>query len=398
MASIYLSYRPGDTDAVAGRLHDHLIERFGRDAVSWREPGSLVATDAGLRDAVVVLALIGPRWLRAAGADVSPLAEPEDPVRSELEAAFQRQLPVIPMLTQSAAMPQAPYLPPTLRPLTSLTPLPLRNDPDFRRDLEQLIKTLESYVAPLAITRGVQRLSRQAFALLAAAALLVIALSVTGVFVVARAGFGQVSAPTVATPTATPIIPRTPTLVTVAQDPLSALRDYGGDAPTTWATDVFGQCSFASGGYQVVGSSKPEHSALCGGPKALAAGNERISVTTRLATDNTPQGVYGVYFRAGDSASTTGYAFVITPSGTWKLLDAKTGQALGSGSSSAIHTGSGAVNTLTVDADGALITLYVNTARVGQITDSSYASGQSGFLAEHGLTVVYTSFILQRYE
>jgi hypothetical protein len=39
MASIYLSYRPGDNDAVAGRLYDQLVERFGKDAVIWRAPG-----------------------------------------------------------------------------------------------------------------------------------------------------------------------------------------------------------------------------------------------------------------------------------------------------------------------------------------------------------------------
>jgi len=179
---------------------------------------------------------------------------------------------------------------------------------------------------------------------------------------------------------------------------LSALRDYGGDVPKTWATNVSKQCSFAAGGYQVVGSARQQHSSLCAGPKIIAAGDERITITTRLTVDSSPHGIYGVYFRSGDSAATTGYAFAITPAGTWLLLDMKTGQALGSGSSSAIHKDLGAVNTLIADVYGSRISLYVNNSRVGQITDSSYVLGQSGFLVEHGLTVVYTNFGLQRYE
>ena len=106
MASIYLSYRPGDDDAVAGRLYDALVERFGSDAVLWRETAP-ADTAPGLRDAVVVVALIGPRWLHGAGgsANDAPLTSPADPVRLELEAAAGRQLPIIPVLAPGAALP-----------------------------------------------------------------------------------------------------------------------------------------------------------------------------------------------------------------------------------------------------------------------------------------------------
>lgn len=403
MASIYLSYRPGDHDAVAGRLYDGLVERFGRDAVIWREPehagaAGALASDAALRDAVVVVALIGPRWLHGADArpgDV-PLANPTDPVRLELEAATRRQLPIIPVLTPGAALPQAPYLPPGLRPLAGLTPMPLRNDPDFHRDLERLSEALGRYVAPLAATRGVRRLSGQAFALLAAVALLVIAFSVAGVVFAARAGIGSVSIAS-ATPTSTPIIHRTPTLVTVMHDPLTSFVSYDGD-PASWAVNISGQCSFVAGGYQVIGSQHPQHIALCGGPAVTAGSDERITITTRLTTNGDSSAIYGVYFRASDDAASTGYEFAITPAGKWELVDAKTGQILGSGTSSAIHKGTGAVNTLTVDAYGSLITLFVNNTRVGQITDDLYAAGQCGVFVEHGLSAIYTNFTLQRYE
>jgi hypothetical protein len=397
MASIYLSYRPGDDDAVAGRLYDALVERFGSDAVLWRETAT-VETASGLRDAVVVVALIGPRWLRGAGgsANDAPLTSPADPVRLELEAAVGRQLPIIPVLAPGAARRLAPYLPPGLRPLAGLTAMQLRNDPDFHRDVERLGEALGRYVAPLSATRGVRRLSVQAFALIAALALLVIALSVAGVVFAAHAGIGSVSI-AATTPTPTPIIHRTPTPVTVVHDPLTSQVTYSG-FPGAWAVNFSGQCGFVARGYQVIGSPRAGYVTLCGGPAITAGGDERLSVTTRLTTNGAADGRYGVYFRSSDSAASTGYYFAITPAGKWALLDAKTGNTLASGTSSAIHTGTGATNTLMVDAYGALITLSVNTTRVGQISDDSYASGQCGFFAEHGLTVLYTNFTMQRYD
>lgn len=405
MASIYLSYQPGDSNAAAGRLHDFLSERFGDDAVRWRESETAPSTpslsrgvdtgqaDADFLDAVVVIVLIGPQWLQKVMA-TEPDAQ-QNPVRRELTMALARRLPVIAVLAQGAAMPQAPYLPPALQPLANLEPLPLRNDPDFHRDAERLEVALSHYLTPLADTRGVRRASVSLFALLAGLALLVIALGATGVVFAARSNIGIFTHGPRATPTATAVVQRTPTLVTIMNDPLTARMDYG--ALDSWLVNVAGHCAFAAGGYQVIGSDKVDFVTLCAAPKAASTGNERLSITTRLTSDDNPQGLYGLYLHATDEAVTTGYEFAITPASGWVFRNARSGQSLDNGTSSAIHTGPGAVNTLTVDILDGRITLSVNGARVGQITDTSYTAGACGVLVEHGLTVVYTNFTVQRY-
>ena len=403
MASIYLSYRPGDNDAVAGRLYDQLVERFGKDAVIWRAPGAPSAgrggVEAGLRDAAVVVALVGPRWLRGEPGGPPPLTLPDDPVRVELEAALRRRLPVIMALTTGGAPPPAPYLPPALRLLGALAPVPLRDDPDFRRDLARLSQGLEQYVAPLTAARGVRGISTPAFALLGATALLVVSLSLAAVVFAAKSGFGPFGSHNITTtPTATLRVVRTPTLVTTVNDPLTAVIDYGGNN-SSWRSDVYGYCGFAHGGYQIVGDAKPDYFRICPGPDVTLASDERITISTRLTTLSDPNAYYGVYIRASDDTGATGYEFLISASGSWRLVAlSASSETIARGASSAIHTGSGAVNTLAMNAYGPNITLYVNGVKIGGAVNSDYSSGFCGLVVEHGVTVVYTRLIIQRYE
>src|SRR5215469_3345115 len=219
MASIYLSYRPSDLDAIAGRLHDQLIEHFGQDAVVWRDPGAGDPSAPGpdlLRDVDVVVALVGPRWLTAgAEGGESPLMRPDDPVRVDLETALRRKLPIFLALTSGATRPQAPYLPPSLQPLAMLSPATLRNDPAFRRDAAQLMELLGNYVAPFGAARSAPRMSRPTFAFIGALAVLVVALSLAAVIYAERAGLGSISRTSVLkTPTPTLVTTHTPTLQT----------------------------------------------------------------------------------------------------------------------------------------------------------------------------------------
>jgi hypothetical protein len=404
MASIYLSYRSGDQDAIAGRLHDQLVERFGRDAVVWRAPGSppaeRAAIEDSLRDTVVVVALVGPRWLRGSTQGTPPpLTRPDDPVRLELEAALKRQFPIVMALGPGGAPPPPPYLPPTLRPLAALEPLPLRDDPDFSRDVARLMEGLGTYIAPLAVARATRGISISAFALLGAVALLVIALSLAGVVVAARSGFGPFGAHSIpTTPTPTLVLTRTPTLVTTVNDPLTAVVDYGG-ADSVWVSDVYGYCGFVHGGYQVVGDAKPGYYRICPGPAITEASDERVTITTRLTAESDPNAFYGFYIRASDRTASDGYIFIITPAGHWSLIaNSANPTSLIHGVSSAIHTGRGAVNTLALDAYGPTLTVLINGVKVGQVMNSDYTVGLTGLVVEHGATVVYTNLIVQRYE
>jgi len=409
MASIYLSYRPSDLDAIAGRLHDQLVERFGQDAVVWRDPGTGNTSAPGpdlLRDVEAVIVLVGPRWLHA-GADGGepPLMRSNDPVRLDLEAALRRKLPIFLALTSGAAAPQAPYLPPSLQRLAVLSPVTLRNDPDFRRDAARLMELLGNYVAPLAAARSAQRMSRPTFAFIGALAVLVVALSLAAVVYAERAGLGSISrTSTLKTPTPTLVVPHTPTLVPEYNDPLTSNVSYGGGEGIFESNGLgSGSCKFVPGmGFQVTGDSQPNFSRICSGSSITQASDERVGITTKLTGDTNPYALYVFYLRAANTNGSGGYTFLITPVGVWFLIENNSSltssQAiLADGKSSAIHTGLGAVNTLTFDAYGPTLTIWVNGVKLKQVTNSDYTTGLDGLTVEHGATVVYTNLVILIY-
>src|SRR5262249_5249834 len=119
---IFISYRRDDSRHAAGRLVDRLAQIFPRgqlfmdvDAI---EPGLDFAKviDAKLEACDVVLAVIGPNW--ATSRDESGglrLADPDDFVRLELEAALKRDIRVIPVLVDGAKIPKGDGLPDGLK-------------------------------------------------------------------------------------------------------------------------------------------------------------------------------------------------------------------------------------------------------------------------------------------
>jgi hypothetical protein len=105
----------------------------------------VIAAAVASCDAPVVL--IGRHWLTAAGPDGNRrrLADPDDFVRLEIEAALARDVLVIPVLVDGAWMPQPGELPPSLAALTARPPLELsqnRLDADITRLLLMLDQSL----------------------------------------------------------------------------------------------------------------------------------------------------------------------------------------------------------------------------------------------------------------
>jgi hypothetical protein len=88
---VFISYRREDSAAVAGRLYDRLIERVDESSVFMDveaiEPGLdfQLVIDAQIAKCVVLLVLIGERWLAAADSRGNRrLEDPDDVVRIEL--------------------------------------------------------------------------------------------------------------------------------------------------------------------------------------------------------------------------------------------------------------------------------------------------------------------------
>lgn len=102
---IFVNYRTGDEPFGATFIDHELSSHFGADAV-FRDSRSIRAGDdfmaeilPAVRTAKALLAVIGPRWLAATGADGRPrLAEPDDWVRREIAEAFQHRVRVVPVL------------------------------------------------------------------------------------------------------------------------------------------------------------------------------------------------------------------------------------------------------------------------------------------------------------
>lgn len=165
MPKVFISYRREDSQDVSGRLYDHLTAKFPPAGIFKDVDSIPLGMDfrEHLKNAVggceVMLVVIGPRWAHAAGsgkpgfakgrgpksgpAERRRIDDPSDFVRIEIEAALERNIPVIPVLVGGATMPLATELPETLSALAFRQAMYLRPDPDFRTDVQKLIGSLE---------------------------------------------------------------------------------------------------------------------------------------------------------------------------------------------------------------------------------------------------------------
>ena len=152
---IFISYRRQDSAYPAGWLYDRLAERFGPrqvfkdiDSIELGSDFIDVITDA-VGSCDVLLALIGPKWLRMSGPGrVRRLDEPNDFVRLEIEAALERKVMLIPILVDGATMPRSEDLPPSISALVRRHALELTPN-RFRADTDHLLDVLERTLAEL---------------------------------------------------------------------------------------------------------------------------------------------------------------------------------------------------------------------------------------------------------
>lgn len=146
---ILINYRRGDNSGYAGRLYDHLQDKFEpqqifRDVDSIA-PGLDLVRELNERVAEcdVLLAVIGNDWIGARNAAGGRrLDDPDDFVRIEIAAALRQDKQVIPVLVDGAQMPRADELPEQLRPLARRNAVRLTSE-RFRADTQGLVKALQ---------------------------------------------------------------------------------------------------------------------------------------------------------------------------------------------------------------------------------------------------------------
>lgn len=152
---IFVSYRRDDAAASAGRLCDHLLRHFPREQVFFDvdniEPGLdfVKVLDESVANCEVLLAVIGKTWISAKQEGRARLANPHDFVRIELESALRRDIRVVPVLVDGAAMPTERQLPKELRSLARRQAVSVSHA-SFASDIERLINVLRRHLEALA--------------------------------------------------------------------------------------------------------------------------------------------------------------------------------------------------------------------------------------------------------
>src|SRR5919198_42088 len=142
---VFISYRRQESSGLAGRLYDRLATHVGEDQVFMDVDTIALGVDFAevITQAVstceVLLAIIGPNWLDATDPDGQRrLDDPDDIVRLEIAAALERDIRVIPILVDGAAMPRRQQLPESLATLARRNALSLRHE-SFRSDCDRLL-------------------------------------------------------------------------------------------------------------------------------------------------------------------------------------------------------------------------------------------------------------------
>jgi Domain of unknown function (DUF6777)/TIR domain len=145
--AVFLSYRRKESSH-AGRLHDRLVERLGEDRVfmdvdsirpgeDWTEAIARAFAKCG-----VMLVLIGDQWGQVRSDSAARIGDTDDPVRFEIEAAFDHGIQIIPVLLEDAVMPRHADLPATLVKLSHLQAMRVRHE-TFKSDVARLLAVVE---------------------------------------------------------------------------------------------------------------------------------------------------------------------------------------------------------------------------------------------------------------
>jgi TIR domain len=160
MPAICLSYRRSDSAAIAGRIYDRLVGRYGAGSVFMDVSDIPYGTDfreqiqTVFRDTKVLIAVVGPQWLGEKATSAARIRQKLDPVRVEILTAMRQRIVVLPVLIDGATMPTADDLPREIREFAFRNALRADSGADFPWHMERLIAAidlalgLESTTAP----------------------------------------------------------------------------------------------------------------------------------------------------------------------------------------------------------------------------------------------------------
>ena len=152
MPKIVISYRRLDSEAFSGRIYDRLVQHYGKNAVFIDIDKIPYGDDFGafigeqLKEADLLLVVIGPRWLEVGHDGKSRILNEGDWVRAEIETALRLKVRVIPLLINGVKMPGAEELPESLKELPKINALPVDGGADFHPHMTRLINAIDRFL------------------------------------------------------------------------------------------------------------------------------------------------------------------------------------------------------------------------------------------------------------
>ena len=145
MPKIFISFRRDDSLPDTERIWKWLAARYGKRSVFMDRTGIDAATDfrksivLAIEKCSVFLCVIGPKWLNCVNKEGRRrLDDPEDYVRTEIDAALIRDIVILPVLVGGSSMPAPDELPPSLRNLAFQNALQVRDEPHLDEDMRRL--------------------------------------------------------------------------------------------------------------------------------------------------------------------------------------------------------------------------------------------------------------------
>jgi hypothetical protein len=142
---VFICYRDQDVSFAVGRIADFLEARLGKGH-AFRYIDNLGVDFQQILDRLlesdVVLVVIGDHFRTAVSPDGRRrLDDPNDFLRREIEAAFDRHLPVIAVLIENASLGEPDDYPDLLKPLTRINPIRI-SERRFAVDAEEVLKAV----------------------------------------------------------------------------------------------------------------------------------------------------------------------------------------------------------------------------------------------------------------
>jgi hypothetical protein len=164
MPKIFICYRREDSQWPAQWIYNDLTKHFGVESVVFDVDTIPPGTDFReyLNEEVskcdILLTVIGDQWLEILKQRHD---EPKDFVRIEIQAALEREIPVVPILVGKASVPNEKNLPPELAGLAYKQAAEVRVGSDLQNHLKRLIDRLDHALAEQEATRKAEEERKQ---------------------------------------------------------------------------------------------------------------------------------------------------------------------------------------------------------------------------------------------